>query len=156
MKKRSKYRPKGIRMDAINYVLSGIRPVIAHSASTDLRIRNHAAMTALTQGQATRGDIDVLISVFNTTEALALVNPKLGADWTAEIRAGQDALYDVALRGKASQKFVLTGPEMAAMNLVMDVHEAQLAQATVVEIERANALVVYRIRTKQTRRIAVT
>lgn len=156
MRKRSKYRPRGVRMDTVSFVLSGMKPVVEHSGATTMRIRNHAAMTALTRGQATRSDIDALISAFNITEALARVNPKLGADWMAEIRAGQDALYEVAVRGRGTQKFVLTGPEMAAMNLVMDVHEAQLAQATVLEIERATDMVLHRIRTKQTRKIAVS
>jgi hypothetical protein len=153
MRKRSKYKPKGVRLDPISYVLSGIKPVLSHSASTPLRIRMHSAMTALTKGEATRSDIDALISTFNITEALLRVNPKLGSDWTAEVKAGQDALFNVAVRGATSQKFVLTGPEMAAMNLVVDVHEAQLEQATVLEIERATDMVHHRIRTNQTRKI---
>lgn len=146
-KPRKPYRPKGIRVDMISYVLSGLKPVLSHESATNMRIRNHAAMTALIKGTATKDDIDVLIFAFNITEGLALVNPKLGSDWRAEIKAGQDALFDVALRGKARQWFVITGPEMAAMNLTMDIHEAQLEQATVLEIERAADLVHQRVKT---------
>lgn len=153
MRKRSKYRPKGIRFDTVGYVLSGLQPALSHSAATPMRIRIHAAMTALTQGTATRSDIDALIFAFNIAEGLALVNPKLGSDWLPEIKAGQDALFNVARRGRPSLRFVLSGPEMRAMNLVMDVHEAQLEKATVLEIERATDLVHHRIQTKQARKI---
>lgn len=153
MKKRSKYRPKGVRIDTLNFVLSGLKPALSHKAATPMRIRSHAAMTALTKGVATKSDIDALIFAFNVTEGLTLINPKLGADWKDEIRAGQDALFNIALRGKDTHKFVLSGPEMVAMNLVMDIHEAQLEQATVLEVERATDLVHHRIQTKQARKI---
>lgn len=153
MRKRSKYRPKGVRMDTLAYVISGLKPVLSHSEATAMRIRNHAAMTALTRGDAKRSDVDILIGAFNVTEGLVLINPDLGADWMAEIRAGQDALYNVAMRGATTHKFVLTGAEMAAMNLVLEIHEAQLEKATVVEMERATDVVQHRVRTKQARRI---
>lgn len=154
MRKRSSYRPKGVILDPLRYVLSGLKPALSHDASTPMRIRVHDAMTALTKGTAGKPDIDTLIFCFNITEGLALVNPKLGADWLQEIKAGQDALFNVALRGKTTHKFVLTGPEMAAMNLALDIHEAQLENATVLEIERATELVRHRIQTKQARKIA--
>lgn len=118
-----------------------------------MRIRNHAAMTALTRGEAVRGDIDTLIAAFNMIEGLVLVNAELGSDWLPEIKAGQDALYNVAVRGASTHKFLLTGPEMAAMNLALDIFEAQLEKATVVELERATDVVQQRIRTKNARRI---
>lgn len=154
MRKRSKYRPKGVLIDPLAYVMSGLKPVLSHSESTSLRIRNHAAMTALTRGEAVKADIDTLISAFNISEALTLVNPNLGSDWRDEIKAGQDALYNVAVRGRTTYKFVLTGAEMAAMNLLMEIHEAQLEKATVLELERATDVVHQRMRTKQARRIA--
>lgn len=154
MRKRSKYRPKGVRLDVVNYVLSGVKPISSHEAAITLRVKNHAAMTALTKGEATRNDIEILIAAFNVTEAMTCVSPKLGADWREEIGRAQDALFAVATRGvKNGNRFILTGPEMTALNLGMDVHDAQLDTASVLELERATNIVRERIRNKQTRRI---
>lgn len=154
MRKRSKYRPKGVRLDVVNYVVNGLKPIAAHDAATVLRIKNHAALTALTQGKAARDDINTLIEAFNTTEALVCVSAELGEDWREEIRQAQDALYAVATRGVANDdKFVLTGLEMKALNIAMELHDAQMEKATVIQLEKATAIVNQRIRNNQTRRI---
>lgn len=153
MRKRSKYRPKGVIVDTLTHVTSGIKPALTHTGATPMRIRNHDALAALTQGRATRVEMDLLIEAFNMAEALYVVNPKLGADWAKEIRAGQDALYNVALRGATTGRFVVTGPEMAALNLTMDIHEAQLAQATVLEVERGLGVIRARLAKKQARKL---
>ena len=49
MRKKSKYKPKGVRVDAINWVLAGLKPMNSIEYVTTLRIRNHAAMDALRQ-----------------------------------------------------------------------------------------------------------
>ena len=45
---RKKYKPKGVRVDALNWVLSGIKPLNSAPYSTTLRIRNHSAMDIVT------------------------------------------------------------------------------------------------------------
>jgi hypothetical protein len=131
MRKRSKYRPKGVRPDAIAYVLSGIRPFAKVPYGTTLRIKNHDALDKLRRGEADREVIDVLIGAYNVTEGL--VRQGIGAEYSAEIRAGQDALLAVAKR----ERFILKPEELNALNLAMEVHDAQLDVCTVVELERA-------------------
>jgi hypothetical protein len=64
MRKRSKYRPKGVILNPIAYVMESMTPVAKHeSYLIDLKIRNHAAMTMLTQGKATKQDMDDLIAI---------------------------------------------------------------------------------------------
>ena len=70
MKKRSKYKPKGVRIDAVNWVLAGLKPFNDVAVSKNVRIRNHAAMDVLRKGDATRDDIDILIGAFNMTEEI--------------------------------------------------------------------------------------
>jgi hypothetical protein len=137
MKKRSKYRPKGVRLDMVNWVLAGLKPMNAISLTTDLRIKNHAAMDTLRKGDATRDDIDVLIGMFNMTEAYTRLRPEFGIDWAEEIRAGQDALYAVARRGVESGRFILKASELQAINLVMELHDQQLDISTVRDMEKA-------------------
>ena len=139
MRKRSRYRPKGVILDPINHVLSGIKRVGSISAGTDLMIKNHSSLDAVRRGEATRDDIDVLIAAMNMTEALALM--RIGEDWKVEIRAAQDALFAVGSRGAETGKFILRGPELKSLNLGMEIHDAQLEVCTVAELERAMDLV---------------
>lgn len=141
MRKRSKYKPKGVRVDAVTWVLAGIKPFKEVPTSINIRIKNHAAMDALRRGAATREDMDVLIGAFNMTEAYMKLRPDLGADWVNEIRAGQDALLMVAARGIESGRFVLKAQELVAMNLVMELHDAQLDQTNVREMELAMEII---------------
>jgi hypothetical protein len=125
----------------VTWVLAGIKPFKEVSASIDIRIKNHAAMDALRLGKATRADMDTLIGAFNMTEAYIKLRPELGSDWAKEIGAGQDALLAVARRGVKSGEFILKASELVAMNLVMELHDAQLDQTTVRDMELAMDIV---------------
>lgn len=149
MRKRSKYRPRGLIMDTMLYVSSGMKTVGSLSAGTTLKIKNHAALESVRKGEGTREDIDVLISAFNITEALALQS--IGEDWKDEIRAAQDALLAVGRRGAETGKFILRGPELSAFNLAMEIHDAQLDTCTVSELEKAIDIVTEVIKNKQAR-----
>jgi hypothetical protein len=151
MRKRSKYRPRGLIADTMLYVTSGMKVVGAISAGTTLKIKNHAALEQVRQGLGTREDIDVLICAFNITEALALM--RIGDDWKDEIRAAQDALLAMGRRGVETGKFILRGPELTSFNLAMEVHDAQLDACTVAELEKAIDFVEKIVKNKQARPI---
>lgn len=153
MKKRSKYKPKGVRIDAVTWVLAGLKPFKDISVGTDLRIKNHAAMDTIRRGDATKEDIDILIGAFNMCEAYARLRPELGADWQEEIEAGQDALFELASRGITSGRFILKAEELKALNLVLEIHDAQLDQTTVRDMELAMDIVAEQHKTKKLRRI---
>lgn len=153
MRKKSKYKPKGIRVDTVNWVLSGIKAFNSVPYSTTLRIRNHAAMDVLRKGDATRADIDVLIGSFNMCEAYMRLRPELGADWADEIKAGLDALHAVGKRGVESGRFILKAQELVAMNLVMEIHDAQLDNTTVNDMEKAMEIVNAEYRARRMRPI---
>jgi hypothetical protein len=141
VRKRSKYRPKGVLPDPMIWVLAGMKSFKDVPYSVDLRIKNHGSMDALRRGVATKDDMDVLISAFNMTEACVRLRPDLGADWGDEIKAGMDALYAVSKRGAESMRFILKASELVAMNLVMELHDAQLDQTTVKDLEKAMDIV---------------
>lgn len=149
MRKRSKYRPKGVIYDTMAHVTTGLAKVGAIAAGTTLKIKNHGALEALRRGEATRDDIDVLIGAFNITEALARM--RIGDDWKDEIRAAQDALLAVGRRGAETGKFILRGPELTTFNLAMEIHDAQLDACTVSELEKAIDYVAAIISSKQAR-----
>jgi hypothetical protein len=87
------------------------------------------------------------------SEAFIRVRDELGKDWAEEIRAAQDAIYTMGRRGHERNSFVFTGPEMTAVKLVMDLHDAQLDDCTVREMEQALFIVEEEIRMKKARPI---
>ena len=154
-RKRSKYRPKGVRLDAVTWVVGGFQTLASIKDEHLLLVtKNHSAMAEITQGRGSRDHIDTLIAALNMTEALARVRDSLGKDWAGEIRAGQDALLAMTKRGIAREdRFVFTGPEMAAINLSLEIHDAQLAQCTVAELDKALDIVRQEIKLNRARSI---
>ena len=152
MRKRSKYRPKPMLQDPLNFVLESITPVAQHdSYLVDLKIKNHDALTALTKGMATRKGIDTLIQAVNIVEALYRLG--FGRDYFPEVRAGLNALYEVGVRGAESGRFVLKASEMDALNMVMELHDAQLEVITVKDMDKAIGLVTKEFLQKKMRAI---
>lgn len=135
-KPRKAYRPKPVRIDSVNYVLTGMKPVAAVGDELlMLRLRNHGALTALTQGRANNEQFNMLIAALNMTEALMMQD--MGTQYSPQLRAGQDALRAIGTRYKTIKRFVLRAEEMKALNLAMDVHDAQLEICTVAQLEHA-------------------
>jgi hypothetical protein len=153
MKKKSKYKPKGVRLDALNWVLAGLKPISeCGDALTILKAKNHSALTEVVQGRGNHDQIDVLIAALNMTEAYA--HHGKGGDWKEEIRQAQDSLLSMALRGVETGRFVFRGPEMQAVNLAMDVHDLQLENSMISELEKMAAYVAEQIRLRKARSIA--
>ena len=151
MRKRSKYRPRQL-VNPLAYVLESITPVAKHeSYLVDLEIKNHAAMAALTRGQATRDDIDALIGMVNVAEALYRMD--FGREYGDVVQAGLDALHAVAKRGAASGRFILRAEEMSALNTIMELHDAQMRVITVGDMDRALELCKREYRAKRMRPI---
>ena len=140
-------------MDALNWVLSGLKPLNSVPVTTDIRIKNHAAMDTLRRGDATLHDIDILIGAFNMCEGYVRLRPELGFDWLDEIQAGQDALHAVGKRGLESGRFILKAKELVAMNLVMEIHDTQLDQTTVRDMELVLDIIDREYRAKKMRAI---
>ena len=153
MRKRSKYRPKPVILDNMAYVMSGMVPMVnLKDQLLSLQVKNHFALEELRLGKATKDDIDTLIAAFNVTEALA--KQKIGDEYKQEIKAAQDALFDCAKRGVAmNYRFIVKGPELKAINFVMELHDAQLEAATVKDIELATAYVNHCLTQKRARPI---
>ena len=125
-------------------------------AGVDLKLKNRGALDSILMGNGTRDHVDVLIAAVNICEALIRIRDDLGVDWAKEIRAAQDAIYTMGRRGVEKDRFAFTGPEMTAVKLVMDLHDAQLDDCTVREMETALDIVHEEIRLKKCRPIVET
>jgi hypothetical protein len=152
MRKRSKYRPRPIIANTMAYVMSGMLPVMhMKEHMTSLQLKNHLAIESFRKGEATKSDIDLLINALNITEAL--IKHKIGAEYANELKEAQNALYECAKRGAEANRFVAKGTELKAINLAMEIHDAQLDVITVKELEKATDLVTETIRNKRARPI---
>ena len=133
MRKRSNYRPKRKLQDPLAFVLNGFRPADQKSNGiiTTVRIMNHGAINAVRTGKATWEDVSTLVVAFNV--GLGLCAAGVGGDYSHELREALKA----ALVLEQRDKWLLTGPELSAINTGMEVHDAQLDVCTVVEMEAA-------------------
>lgn len=140
MRKRGKQRPVRALINPLSYVLESITPLAQHNPHIlTLKIKNHASMLALTQGQATREDYNRLIAMANIVEALFLMG--FGKEYKDAMDQGHEALLAVGKRANGTDHYVLKADEMAALNLLMELHDAQIDIITVKDMERAIKLV---------------
>jgi hypothetical protein len=147
MRKRSKYRPKHVLVNPLGYVIESLTPISQHdSFLIDLKIKNHLAMTTLTQGHATKQDMDFLINMNNVTHAL--LHMGFGTEFKHYMDAGRNALYEVCSRGAETKtKFLCRGPEITALNALLELHDAQLDAITIKDMEKAVAMVEHEQKT---------
>lgn len=154
MKKKSKYKPRPVRADNLNWILAGMKKVGSlPTAGVALKLKNREALDSILTGHGTKEHVDVLISAVNMSEAMIRIRDELGMDWKDEIKAAQDAIYTMGKRGIEREIFAFTGPEMTAVKLVMDLHDAQLDDCSVKEMEQALFIVNEEIRLKKCRPI---
>jgi hypothetical protein len=128
-------------VNPLDFVLRGLQPVRElEGVLTNVQLKNHVALESVRRGQAEKHDIDILIGALNMAEALA-INGK-GSDWRQELREGQDALHALAQKGvERGYHFIATGMQLTAINQAMEIHDAQMEEATVIDIEKAEDLV---------------
>lgn len=151
-RKKSKYRPRPIIVDTMHYVKVGVTPVAqSGEAATNLQMINRDALEEVLKGRATKWHVDTLIEVFNLCEAMAMM--RMGHDWMEEIHQAQDAMLSMARRGVKTGSFVFTGPEMEIVKTIMELHEEQLKQCTVNQLDDAIKLVAECKRLKKARKI---
>lgn len=157
MRKKSNYKPRGIRLDNLSWIVAGMKKVgTLPTAGVALKLKNHEALDSILTGQGTKDHVDILIAAVNMSEALVRVRDELGIDWSNEIKAAQDAIYTMGKRGIERNRFAFTGPEMTAVKLVMDLHDEQLDNCVVREMEQALFIVQEEIRMKKARPILET
>jgi len=136
MRKRSKYRPKPMLVNPLSYVLESMKPVAYHDQYLiDLKIKNNQAMVALLQGKATHDDMDMLIAMSNVTEALCQLG--FGDEHKLVTVDGREAIIRIAHRSAKIKRFTPTGLEIQALNLLMELHDAQMDVITIKDMERA-------------------
>lgn len=100
-------------------------------------------MYALTHGSATKADINTLIAMSNMTEALHQMG--FGKEYQDVCVEGRFAILNIVQRAGKHGRFTPTGPEIQMLNLLMELHDAQMDIVTVRDIEKALALARHKI-----------
>lgn len=130
---KKKRKPKPIILDVMGWIKMGGLPLTAATTTmTRVRVANHGAMDSLLKGRGTRQDILDLDHMLITAKALAVHD--IGRDWLPELGAAHDALYAINERGGRP---VLRASEINALNLAIEIHDAQLEKCTVKQLEDA-------------------
>ena len=149
MRKRSSYRPKPQLPNPVAWLVNGFKSV-SQAGIVNIQIKNHQAIDSLRKGVADREDIDTIIEALNIAEALQRLG--IGDEYREEVRAAQDALYAASRRGiDREYRFVLKGQELAAINLGMEVHDAQLEVTSIHHMEDALNIVRDEIKYRRAR-----
>jgi len=154
MRKKSKYKPKGVRLDAMNWVLTGMTKISAkESEYVAMHLKNMSALDSLTKGTATRSEVDVVIGVINVAEALCELG--FGKEYHQLVLDASSALYDVCKRSfDINDRFVCKGGELSSIKLGYEVHDAQMEVTTLAMLDDALDLIDKTIRAKKAKVIA--
>ena len=137
MKKKSTPRRWQKNPFAMHIALNNVSLVKdAGEANTNMRIIAHDAMDMLRQGVATRGHMQMIVEAANMAETLASVEG-IGKDWIPEINQAQEAIHAIANRSAEIGRYVLRAQELTALNLLMEIHDAQLDACSIQTLGRA-------------------
>jgi hypothetical protein len=149
MKKRSRYRPKGVIPDPLSFTVTSSKLLKEEYPQyvLELKIKNHAAMLALTQGKATLSDLNDLIQMYNAMDGFR-VTGITGIEH--ELNEAGKSLSAIAARDKK----LATGPEIRAINTLLDYHDELFEHITVRQLHMAVNSVVKAIKSGNVRRIA--
>lgn len=149
MRKRSSYRPKPQLPNPVAWIINGFKPV-TQAGIVNVQIKNHNAIDALRKGIADREDIDTIIEALNIAEALQRIG--IGDEYKDDLRAAQDALYAVSKRGVDREyRFVLKAQELTAINIGIEIHDAQIEVTSIEQMEKAIDIVKSEIKNRRAR-----
>ncbi len=137
MRKKSKYKPRNVRLDAVHWVVSGMTKVSAkESEYVTMHLKNMSALDSLTKGTATRQEADIIIGVINVAEALCMLG--VGSEYRQLVLDASSALYAVCKRSlELNDRFVCRGEELSAIKTGYEVHDAQMEVCTLAMLDKA-------------------
>lgn len=138
-KRKMKYPPGcGLERNKVATAVEFAKPISEQDGwLSSTQLQNHGAMVELLAGRATREHLRSVVAAYNTTRSLLLMG--FGVDHHEIVVNSADAIQAIASRYTKHGKYVLTGPEITALNALMELYDAQMEIATVGDIEKAIA-----------------
>ena len=136
MRKKSKYKPRQVLQNPLGFVLENITPITQHEDYLiNLQLKNSSAMERLLKGKANKQDMNTLIAMSNITEALQLMG--FGTEYKEVGVDGREALIGIIMRAVKILRFTPTGKEIQSLNMLMELHDAQMDVITVKSMDEA-------------------
>ena len=136
VRKKSKYKPRQVLQNPLGFVLENITPITQHEDYLlNLQLKNSSAMERLLKGKATKKDMNTLIAMSNITEALQMMG--FGTDYKEVAVDGREALIGIIMRAVKILRFTPTGKEIQSLNMLMELHDAQMDVITVKSMDEA-------------------
>jgi hypothetical protein len=145
-KPRKKYRPRPVIADPVQYVVGGFKPP-EPDKTLRVKLLNHGAMKALTDGSATKTEWDYVCTALNV--AVVLAEHGIGDEYIEKIKKAMIAHAQCGKRLYQSGKLGYTGEQLTTVNFALEVHDAQMDTVTVAELEKAHMEVSKRLRDKK-------
>lgn len=137
MKKQTPRRKWQKNPFAMNIALNNVSMVSeVGSANTLMRLVGHEAMDSLRRGEGTHSHLQSIIETANVAETLAKLH-NLGKDWLPEIHEAQVCIHALAERGAAIGRYTMKANELKALNLLLEIHDAQLDACSVQTLGKA-------------------
>lgn len=136
MRKKSKYKPRQVLQNPLGFVLENITPITQHEDYLiNLQLKNSSAMERLLKGKATKKDMNTLIAMSNIAEALQMMG--FGTEYKEVGVDGREALIGIIMRAVKILRFTPTGKEIQSLNMLMELHDAQMDVITVKSMDEA-------------------
>jgi hypothetical protein len=136
VRKKSKYKPRQVLQNPLGFVLENITPITQHEDYLlNLQLKNSSAMERLLKGKATKKDLNTLIAMSNITEALQIMG--FGTEYKEVAVDGREALIGIIMRAVKILRFTPTGKEIQSLNMLMELHDAQMDVITVKSMDEA-------------------
>lgn len=133
MRKKSKYRPRPVLRNPIEYVKEGLA-VTPDDDLNKLRIRELASLEAFRTGNATLADWNNLKAMMNIAETMA--RDGLGIEVLSVCMQAQDHLIESARRFERIHKMGASGPALQCWRDLYEYHDLQRTSITRAEYER--------------------
>lgn len=138
-----KYQPKYVARNPMATFFGGMSGEHANELMV-LNLRNHHALSAIVQERGTRDDWDALVHAINVGNVLC--ERGIGNEYRQDMLAARDALESCGKRIVKTNRVILTGDELKALNAGMEAHDTQLENVRYIDIDRADDEVSRRVR----------
>lgn len=142
-KPRKAYKPKYVAKNPMLTFFGGMSNQHADELRI-LNIKNHGALAAIAQGNGTRDDWDAVVHAINVGNILC--ERGIGNEYRQDMLAARDALESCGKRIVKTDRVILTGDELKALNAGMAAHDAQIENVRYIDIDRADDEVSRRVR----------
>lgn len=136
---RKAYRPRPVVRDTMAFVRKSLTPLRDHDDYVlNWKSSVHGSMHSLVRGIAVQQDVDSLLAAHHVCEAL--LKTGMGADYRQLLVASSAALRGLTDRAAQLGRFSVRETELAALNDMIDLHDALMEHVTVGQIDKALVL----------------